>query len=116
MIENTYNSGKSFPTEACKEKCLDKNKIVLWDLYKSGTRIGSLSKTIKNGTLNDIEGFIKKNTSIKLIICNGKDVADILWREFIPVPILIAPNTSSTPQRIVKNKTEKIKIWKKFLK
>ena len=115
VISARYNGGKSFSNYSDKVDCLIANKVALWDIYASGMRIGSKNSTITNAKFNNIRALLKKYPSIKRIVCNGKDVAAIIWKWFLPVPMFIAPNTSNASRLVVKTTSAKITIWRAFL-
>lgn len=115
VISAHYKGRKSFSNYSDKVNCLIANKVALWDILASGMRVGSKNSTITNAKFNDIRALLKNYPSIKRIVCNGKEVADIIWMWFLPVPIFIAPNTSNASRFVVKTTADKIKIWRTFL-
>ena len=59
-------------TDDSRMAFLKKQKIALWDVYKSGYRRGSRDG-IKDGIPNDLEAFLKEHPSINKVIIAGKD-------------------------------------------
>ena len=52
--------GESKPeTKAQRDSLLERHHIALWDLFESADREKSLDKSIRNGVINDIAGFLK---------------------------------------------------------
>lgn len=58
-----------------KKDILFRHGIALWDICASAERKGSLDANIKDIEYNDLEGFIKKNPSIRAIVLNGGKAA-----------------------------------------
>lgn len=88
--------GKDFANYPEKKECLKRNHIALWDVYKSGSRIGSADKSIRDKNLTAITDFLKEHHTIKKIIFNGK----MAQREFNKLKISgyqthLAPSTSN---------------------
>lgn len=65
-----------------KKALILQNKIALWDVLANCERKGSLDIHIKNQTENDIPGFLKKHTTIKAILFNGKESHKYYIRKF----------------------------------
>lgn len=62
-------------TYEAKKDILFRHGIALWDVCASAERKGSLDANIKDIEYNDLEGFIKKNPSIRAIVLNGGKAA-----------------------------------------
>jgi len=110
MIESIYNDGKSFQCYKDKLKCLKDNNIALWDVYDCCERKGSLDKEIKVAVPNDLDSFLKNNSTISVVLCNGKKV----WKEFkklkLPINFYYMPSTSGLYRSM--SKEEKIEKWR----
>lgn len=63
-LPSLYSERKTF---------LIKNRIGLWDVLHSASRMGSLDSRIRNGIPNDLEIFIKQHKNLKVIGFNGKE-------------------------------------------
>ena len=103
---------------------LIKNKIALWDVLKECERKGSLDAAIVSKTIqiNDFLTFLKKHTSIKKILFNGKK-AKIEFKKRIPSEIytlyphityISLPSTS--PAMALLNKSAKLAKWRVNIK
>lgn len=55
-----------------KIKILTENGISLWDVAGRAVRKGSMDSSIKEYAVNDIDGLLTGNPSIKIVIFNGK--------------------------------------------
>ncbi|NBK98777.1 MAG: DNA-deoxyinosine glycosylase [Erysipelotrichia bacterium] len=80
-----------------KVKCIQANKIMLWDIIKVCERKGSLDANIKNEEVNDIAMLLKQYPSIQTIICNGKK-SYILYQKYfahLQIECLSLPSTSN---------------------
>lgn len=79
-----------------KKKLLLDNKIALWDVIKSCEIKGSSDTSIKNVTINDIQGLIFKS-NIKKLYANG-NLAYSLYNKYcfdkIGIDIIKLPSTS----------------------
>ena len=65
--------GKPLPDDYTgKKKLLSDAGIILWDVYHSAERDGSLDSDIKNPEFNDLFTLLKENPSIRVIATNGK--------------------------------------------
>lgn len=54
----------------------------MWDIIHSCKREGSLDKNIQNIEVNDIVGFVKKNSTITTIVFNGGKSRNIYKKYF----------------------------------
>lgn len=57
---------------AGKKKLLSDAGIILWDVYHSAEREGSLDSDIKEPEFNDLCALIRSNPTIRIIATNGK--------------------------------------------
>lgn len=114
IIEKVLNGGNKFSDYLDKVGCLKRNHIALWDVYEHFVRKGSSDKNLKGLSINDFKKFMQDNPTIHLIIFNGKDAADEFRKLYLPVPVLVAPSTSSKHPRshLPKNILD---IWEEFL-
>lgn len=71
IMADILNKGIPFKTYAEFETCLKKNKVALWDVYKTCKRNGSSDKNILNGKTNALETFLGNHQSLGTIIFNG---------------------------------------------
>lgn len=71
IMADILNKGIPFKTYAEFETCLKKNKVALWDVYKTCKRNGSSDKNILNGKPNALETLLGNHQSIGTIIFNG---------------------------------------------
>lgn len=80
-----------------KKDILLRHKIALWDVVESCEITGSKDNTIRDITVNDIDGLLK-STDIKVIFLNGK-TAEKLFDQYlknsINIPSFYLPSTSS---------------------
>lgn len=65
--------GKPLPEDyAGKKRLLSDAGIILWDVYQSAEREGSLDSNIKEPRFNDLLTLLKENPTIRVIATNGK--------------------------------------------
>ena len=65
--------GKPLPEDyAGKKRLLSDAGIILWDVYQSAEREGSLDSNIKEPRFNDLLTLLKENPTIRVIAANGK--------------------------------------------
>lgn len=114
IIAEIYNNGVSFKTYDDFLKCLDTNHIALWDVYSTQTHLG---KILLSQTLNDLETFLKKHSSIRKIIFNGKDAEDVFKDMSIPFTgcTLRVLSTSGQCKKGSNSYLKKLTEWKKVL-
>ncbi len=64
-------------------RMLKENGIALWDVCAAGQRSGSRDSAIQLSTVeaNDIRGFLRAHTGIRLICFNGKKAKEIYGRK-----------------------------------
>ncbi|MEH7380998.1 DNA-deoxyinosine glycosylase [Bacillus sp. JJ1533] len=96
---------------------LKERKIALWDVLYSCHREGSLDANIKNEEPNEIESFVKKHSSIRLIVCNGtksyKSYSTYIGLNRLPgVEVIKLPSTSPVPGKYNKTLEGKLQEWK----
>ncbi len=80
-----------------KKEIMITHRIALWDVVKSCEIIGSKDNTIRDITVNDIDGLIKE-TDISVIFLNGKTAEklyNIYLKSSINIPSFYLPSTSS---------------------
>ncbi|MEH7225350.1 DNA-deoxyinosine glycosylase [Bacillus sp. JJ1566] len=96
---------------------LKDRKIALWDVLYSCHREGSLDSHIKNEEPNEIESFVKKHPSLRLIVCNGtksyKSYQKYIGLERFPgIEVIKLPSTSPVPGKYNKTLEGKLQEWK----
>lgn len=65
--------GKPLPEDyEGKKKLLSDAGIILWDVYHSAEREGSLDSDIREPEFNDLSALLKANPTIRVIAANGK--------------------------------------------
>ena len=65
--------GKPLPEDyEAKKKLLSGAGIILWDVYHSAEREGSLDSDIREPEFNDLFTLLKENPTIRVIAANGK--------------------------------------------
>lgn len=98
-----------------KKQCMMQNHIILWDVIKSCEREGSLDSNIKNVEVNDIEQLIKKYSTIKTVLCNGKKSYSLYMKYFsqLEVDCICLPSTSNANRSI--KEMDLYKIWNQAL-
>lgn len=114
IIEKVLNGGNKFSDYLDKIGCLKRNHIALWDVYENFVRKGSSDTNLKGLSINDFKTFIQKNSTIRLVISNGTKAADEFRKLYLPVPVLVAPSTSSKRPRYRLSKNI-LDIWEEFL-
>ena len=98
-----------------KIKLLHQNKIGLWDVLAYCERKGSLDLHIKNQCENDLILFLKKYSTIKKIVFNGKESHQYFTKKFGQIEGInyyIMPSTS--PANTMSFET-KLLSWSQFL-
>ena len=99
-----------------KKTLLQRHKIALWDFCKHANRKGSLDAAISNETPNDLIGFLKKHSKVKVIVFNGAKPKTLFDKYFTVVPeikYLGLPSTSAANARI--NLENICLIWQSIL-
>lgn len=79
IMGELFGFSREIPYEERLE-ILKKNGIALWDSLASCRREGSLDTKITNPVPNDILSLVKKNPSIRKILCNGSASWNFLKR------------------------------------
>lgn len=100
-----------------KRDMLRRSGIALWDILNSCSRNGSLDCSIKNGVVNDVSVFLKKNRKIRLILLNGRVAENHFNKnigESVSIPFTYVPSSSLANVRFTLNK--KIRLWRKALR
>ncbi len=110
--------GKSFDVPyARKIKILNDAGIALWDSVSSCIREGSSDSKIRNVAENDIEGFLRKNRSIRAIFYNGRAAEEHhrLGPIAESIPCEYLPSSSSAWALATHKKIDRWKRMKKHL-
>lgn len=63
-----------------KKALLARHGIVLWDVYASAMREGSLDANIRGGEFNDLAAFLAKHNGIEIVATNGGEARKSLKR------------------------------------
>jgi len=98
---------------------IKEHKIALWDSIYSCEREGSLDKTIKNETPNDIPGLLQKFPDIVQIICNGQKSYSVFQKNFgkaLSIGVMALPSTSPIPRKTIRNLDDLLSHWQIVLK
>ena len=107
-----------------KKKMLSDAGIVLWDVYKSAEREGSLDSDIKEPEFNDLFTLLKENHSIRIIATNGKTAerAFFKWNDSILYKaqevsqnIAVFPMPSTSPANASWTLRKLINQWRRIL-
>lgn len=102
---------------------LSRNRVAVWDVLTSCSRVGSLDSSIKEDSMviNDFETFIEKHPRIRTVCFNGA-LADAQFRKKVlikpkiqtrPLSLLRLPSTS--PAMAMLNFEQKLEAWKVVL-
>jgi hypoxanthine-DNA glycosylase len=101
-------------------RLLKENGIALWDVCAAGHRPGSLDSAIRLATVetNDISGFLRNYTRIRLICFNGKKAQEIFDRKvrqdppsiFARIRYEVLPSTS--PAHAAMSYEQKLSRWR----
>ncbi|WP_449537694.1 DNA-deoxyinosine glycosylase [Ferdinandcohnia sp. Marseille-Q9671] len=91
-------------------------KIALWDVLYSCIREGSLDVNIKEEEPNEIEAFVKKYPTLRLIACNGtkayKSYQKYIGLDRFPgIEVVKLPSTSPVPGKYNKTLEGKLEDW-----
>jgi len=81
------------------------NRIGLWDVFKAGSREGSLDSGIGDAEINDFSGLKKMVPELRLICFNGKKAGEYesLLRE-MGYETKVLPSSSGANRRFSKNR------------
>ncbi len=104
-------------TYAEKKRLLKKNRIALWDVFKSCEREGALDSAIQCAELNYVPGLLKKYPGIKAGFLNGRTAEKTFLGSFassVRIPFYYLPSTS--PAHAGLSFKEKLKIWSVILR
>ena len=96
-----------------KIRLLKKNKIALWDVFKSCERSGAADSAIARAELNDIPGLLKRYPNIKTIFLNSRMAEKIFLEHFaasVKIPFYYLPSTS--PANAAVSFSKKFLAWK----
>ena len=97
----------AMPTDTYEQKkaIIRKRHLALWDVIHSCEREGSLDSAIRKERVNDIAGFIQKHTTIRLVICNGKNSYELYQKHFqnLGVSCVYLGSTSNANRSIKEN-------------
>lgn len=119
LLAKLYNK-ESFENYNQKISFIENNNLLLWDVVKVCNREGSLDSNINQVVANDIEKVIKDNTSLNLVIFNGKK-ANELYKKYIyyypkNIDFFTLPSTSPAYTLSFEKKYEKWKsIFDKYI-
>lgn len=105
---------KSYPD---KLKILDAGGIALWDVAEKAVRKGSMDSAIREYSVNDINGLLAENPTIKAVIFNGKTAEKFYNRNFEKkhgITYLSMPSTS--PANAAYNTGRLFEEWSKAIK
>ncbi len=100
-----------------KKALLKKNKIALWDVFKSCEREGARDSKIQREEYNDIPGLLKKHPNIKTIFLNSRTAEQSFQKKFlksVEIPAYYLPSTS--PAHASLSFEKKLKAWSVILK
>jgi len=101
---------------------LKANRIALWDVLQSCTRVGSLDAKIDAGsiTVNDFQGFFRTHNKIHAVFFNGAK-AESAYRQYalpsvsaVPVSYTRLPSTS--PAHASLSYEQKLQVWQAALR
>jgi double-stranded uracil-DNA glycosylase len=96
-------------------------RLALWDVLKSGARVGSLDRDIQGETLNDFSLLFQEYPQLQAVAFNGGKAEDYFRRGIVKrhsavrartLTLISLPSTSPTPGRYVLPLDEKIVQWK----
>ena len=100
-----------------KKKLLRRNRIALWDVFKSCERKGALDSAIRCMDYNNIPGLLKKYPNIKTIFLNSRTAEKVFLQHFskkIKRPFYYLPSTS--PAHAGMPFSQKLKAWSQIKK
>lgn len=63
-----------------KKAMLARNRILLWDVYSSAVRPGSMDADIREGKYNDIAALVSSCRSVAAVALNGKTAEKAFFR------------------------------------
>jgi double-stranded uracil-DNA glycosylase len=95
------------------ERCLrlTQEGVALWDVVRGCSREGSADSRIRNPLPNDITGFIRAHSSIRLIALNGSTASRLYHRfaEVPGIPSVTLPSTSPANASVTFG--QKVEAW-----
>lgn len=115
IMREVFNCPYEFNSYDEKRSFLLQKRIALWDVYQKAQREGSLDSNIKNGSVNNINKFIKENPSIKKVLFNGKEPHKVYkkhFNELADIEYYVLPSTS--PTNTIKYE-EKLSKWEQAI-
>ena len=77
------------PLPSCyeaKKRMLARAGILLWDVYASARRIGSMDADIRGGSFNDIAGLLARFPSVGTVVLNGRTAQEAFSRYLSRLP------------------------------
>ena len=99
-----------------RERLIQNNHFVLWDVAHSATRKGSMDDDILDVVPNKIDELLKKYPTIRQLIFNGKKAEQLFKKHFEQKSIIIYTSLPSTSPANAQFSTDRlIEIWKKAL-
>jgi TDG/mug DNA glycosylase family protein len=101
---------------------LKANRIALWDVLQSCTRVGSLDAKIDAGsiTVNDFQSFFQTHEKIHAVFFNGAK-AESAYRQYVlptvstPMPISYTRLPSTSPAHASLSYEQKLQVWRAVL-
>jgi hypoxanthine-DNA glycosylase len=96
-----------------KLQMLRRNRIALWDVLHSCTRVGALDSKIRNVQVNKISELLGKFPNIRAIFLNGRFAHGLFEKSFkgkINRPVFYLPSTS--PAHAALSLSKKIEWWR----
>ncbi len=94
--------------------------IALWDAISHCRREGSLDQAIQEEVFNDVGGFIRQHSSLRLVVFNGRKAEQGFWRgirqgDTVDIEgrcrFLRLPSTSPIPTRKHRTLHDKLDEW-----
>lgn len=121
IMRDLFSDGACYKEISYKEKLklLQENRIAVWDVIASCTRIGASDSSIREVKPNNIARLVQKYKSIETIFLNGKTAEKLYIKYFkdkIHVPAYSLPSTS--PAHASMSYAKKLETWaviKKFV-
>lgn len=77
------------PLPSCyeaKKRMLARAGILLWDVYASARRMGSMDADIRGGSFNDIAGLLARFPSVGTVVLNGRTAQEAFSRYLSRLP------------------------------
>ena len=94
---------------------LKESKFGLWDMIKSCQRDNSLDSSLESEEMNDLEGFLEANPSIKKLAFTGKKAEALFKIHFahLNIETVYLPSPSAAYAKM--SMEDKVKIYKEQL-